>query len=132
MTPEEAIRDYAGFVQRVATRTAGRDAAEDICQAVFLLLLRKGQVIIDRPNLGGWLYRTTVFVALNHRKKESRRTGKLEEAAAMAEKRRREEQPDAEALAHLDQALAGLPASYREPLDNGDIRLKLRGLVLAF
>jgi hypothetical protein len=44
MTPEEAIRDYAGFVQRVATRTAGRDAAEDIiCQAVFLLLLRKGQ-----------------------------------------------------------------------------------------
>mgnify|MGYP001102894364 CR=1 FL=1 len=90
MTVEEVIGKYAGFVHRVAVRAAGRDAADDVCQAVFLLLVRKGQSVIDRPNLGGWLYRTTVFVALNHCKKEARRARKLEEAAEMAEKKRRD------------------------------------------
>jgi RNA polymerase sigma factor (sigma-70 family) len=68
------VRNYTGLVHTAALRQT-RDAheAEEITQAVFLILARKAGTLPAKTVLSGWLLRTTHFVALNARRKRARR-----------------------------------------------------------
>src|SRR4051812_6029571 len=63
------VRQYTGLVHTAALRQAGNaHDAEEITQAVFLILARKASQLPPTIVLSGWLLRTTHFVALNARR----------------------------------------------------------------
>jgi hypothetical protein len=83
---EQAFRElvdlHAAMVNGVARR-AVRDArlANDITQVVFMVLARKAAVLARTTVLGGWLHRTTRFVAMETIRAERRRQHHQGEAA---------------------------------------------------
>jgi RNA polymerase sigma factor (sigma-70 family) len=88
----EVARRYVDFVYSTALRRVGGDAhlADDVTQAVFLILARKAHTIGRGVILSGWLHRTTGFAAANAIKRESRRR-RHERAACELMPERREE-----------------------------------------
>ncbi len=80
---ETLARRYVDLVYSAAVRRVGdRHLAEDITQAVFVILARKARSIGQRTPLSPWLLRTTKLVARNAIKMESRR--RRHEQAAQA------------------------------------------------
>lgn len=70
----ELVRRYVGMVHASAVRQTGRpDMAEDVVQAVFILLARKASSFDPGVLLGGWLYRSVRFAANDLLKAERRR-----------------------------------------------------------
>src|SRR5215475_12003073 len=54
----ECVRRYGPMVKRSAWRITGDEhLAEDVCQAVFFVLLRKAASLTNVKMLGAWLYR---------------------------------------------------------------------------
>lgn len=111
----ELVRRHASTVWRVC-RCALRDphAAEDACQATFLILFRKARGIGRPERIGNWLYGVARKIAGRARKQAGRR--------AEAEVPYAEEIPDREASAErgdqldLHEELQGLPTKYHLPL----------------
>src|SRR3954469_17213622 len=96
---DELIRRHIDFVYAAARRQLGGDAhtAEDVTQAVFLILLGKAKSV-RRGGLVGWLFQTTRYAAANARKVLERRTGyEREAAAARKEEKMSGQQPALEA-----------------------------------
>jgi RNA polymerase sigma factor (sigma-70 family) len=102
MDDRQLIREYAGTHSETAFRTVVtrhlnhvhatafrlvRDSqmAEDITQAVFILLARKAAGLASGCVVGGWLYRTTRFVAARALRAEQRRRLREQEAFRMQE-----------------------------------------------
>ena len=81
----EIVRRRIGLVYSVALRqTHGdRHRAEDVCQSVFCDLARKARSLLDRPVLGGWLYRSAQFAAAGAVRAEQRRQNREREAHRM-------------------------------------------------
>src|SRR4051812_32816018 len=81
----ELVRRHVNLVYSVASRQVGGDLnlAEDVCQEVFRTLATKASRLLERPTLGGWLYRTTQFEASEVVRSERRRRAREQEAAAM-------------------------------------------------
>src|SRR5271170_4886983 len=79
---DQLIREHVDFVYATAARQLG-DAhlAEDVTQAVFIVLARRAKSIKREAALPGWLFKTTRYAALNAIKMEQRRR-KHEQAAA--------------------------------------------------
>src|SRR6266550_5506040 len=75
---------YVNLVFSVALRQV-RDAqlAEEVAQAVFILLARKARGFRQDVVLSGWLFRTTRFVASRAVRAEQRRQRREQEAFAM-------------------------------------------------
>ena len=85
---EEAFRElverHARMVYGTALRVLGDAAlAEEVSQAVFVLLARKAPSIRASTVLAGWLYRTARFVSLEALRAERRRKERYERLAEM-------------------------------------------------
>jgi RNA polymerase sigma factor (sigma-70 family) len=107
---------HGPMVGAVCRRLAGADG-DDAAQAVFLVLARRARELADHPELGGWLHRTAVQVAL--RQRESRGIRKRhEQEAGMTGQADSGLDPTlrVELREELDAALDALPARYRAPL----------------
>ncbi|HEX2853941.1 MAG TPA: sigma-70 family RNA polymerase sigma factor [Opitutaceae bacterium] len=83
----ELVQRHLNLVYSVALRQVGGDAhlARDVVQTVFTALARKAATLVDRPVLGGWLYRSAQFAAIDVVRSERRRRAREELAHAMNE-----------------------------------------------
>lgn len=78
------VERHSGMVHAAALRTVG-DAvvAQEVTQAVFILLARKANRLPRATILAGWLYRSARLVAMEARRAESRRQKHQREFAHM-------------------------------------------------
>jgi len=70
----QLVGRYLDFVYSAALRRTGRDRhlAEDVTQAVFMILAQKARTIRAGVVLSGWLHQTTGYAAANALKHEAR------------------------------------------------------------
>lgn len=113
---QRLVERHVHFVYAAALRQIGdRQFAEDILQAVFLLLSQKAAQLKPGTLVKGWLFHATRYAANNLRRAETRRSRREREAAAM----RLHTTPESEPLdidPHLDNALASLSTKDRTAL----------------
>jgi RNA polymerase sigma factor (sigma-70 family) len=115
----ELVRRHIDLVYSAAVRQTGdRHMADDVTQAVFLVVARKTPTLRSGGMLAGWLVKTTRYAALNAIKYESRRRQHEQQAAAMNLERTSEDvsvnQTDIGAL--LDGLLCRLSGKDRSAL----------------
>src|SRR5690349_1707503 len=68
------VSRYVNIVHSAALRfTGNRENAEEVTQAVFIILSRKAAKLSPETVLSGWLYQTTRLAAANFVKGEMRR-----------------------------------------------------------
>jgi RNA polymerase sigma factor (sigma-70 family) len=80
----ELVARHIDWVYSVALRQVGNSQlAEDVAQSVFALLARKAGSLRSGTLLGGWLFRSTCFVAKCSLRAERRRKFREEKASAM-------------------------------------------------
>jgi RNA polymerase sigma factor (sigma-70 family) len=114
----ELVRRHIGLVHSVALRhTANVEQAQDITQAVFIILARKAGSLSSRVVLPGWLYHTARLTAVNFQRAEMRRMRREQEAFMQSTL----EEPASDALWRelsplLDDAMEQLRASDHDAL----------------
>ena len=111
----ELVRRHVALVHSVALRhTQQPQHAEEITQAVFIILARKAAAVGRREVLSGWLYQTARLTAANFRRAEFRRIHREQEA--FMQSTLEQTPPDLvwpELAPLLDEAMAGLGATDR-------------------
>ena len=76
----EIVARHAGFVYSAALRqTQNQTTAEEITQAVFVILARKASALRRETVLGGWLFRSVRYAAMDFRKMDARRVRREQE-----------------------------------------------------
>jgi DNA-directed RNA polymerase specialized sigma24 family protein len=76
---EVLVERHSGMLHGAALRVVRDESrAEEITQAVFIILARKAASLRRRTILAGWLYRTAHFVALETLRAERRRPCSVE------------------------------------------------------
>jgi RNA polymerase sigma factor (sigma-70 family) len=109
----QLVQRHIDFVYASALRQLGdRHVAEDVVQAVFLLLAQKAAKIKPETFVKGWLFNATRYVASNTRRAEIRRQLREREAATMRCESASNETGEI-VCPHLDDALAALGAKDR-------------------
>ena len=112
------VQRHLGLVHSVALRhTANPQHAEDITQAVFVILARKAGALGRKTVLPGWLYRTARLTAANLQRAEARRIRREQEEFMQSQI----EEPTTDNLwrelsPQLDEAMAGLGTAERDAL----------------
>ncbi len=82
------VSRHVNLVYSAALRKTGNpDAAEEITQAVFVILAQKAGRISDKTVLPGWLYQTVRLTAASYLKSEARRARREQEAYMQTELR---------------------------------------------
>ncbi|HEV3078739.1 MAG TPA: sigma-70 family RNA polymerase sigma factor [Gemmataceae bacterium] len=108
------VHRHGGMVLSVAVRVLGNRAdAEDVFQATFLLLARKGMGIRKRQSVGSWLHGVAYRLAHKARLQRSRRQNHEKRAAIKRTATVNREAAWQEVQAALDTALQELPECYR-------------------
>ena len=112
------VQRHIALVHSVALRhTVNPQHAEDITQAVFIILARKAGALGHKTVLPGWLYHTARLTAANFQRAETRRARREQEAFMQS---KLEESPTdnlwRELSPQLDEAMAGLGTSERDAL----------------
>ncbi len=78
---EELVRRHINLVYSVALRfTRNPEDAQDVTQAVFIILAQKAASLREGMILTGWLYETTRFTCLRFRRTQARRQIREQEA----------------------------------------------------
>ncbi len=91
--------------------------AEEVAQAVFIVLARKAGSLGPKTILSGWLYRTTRFTAANVLKMQSRRQNREQEAYMQSHLEAGSTAPDWQELSPLlDETMARLGQTDRDAL----------------
>lgn len=108
------VQRHLGLVYSTALRcTRNPDHAEEIAQAVFIILARKAKDLSPRVVLSGWLYQTARLTAANFIKGEFRRQRREQEAYMQSTLR----EPEPETWTHiaplLDEAMGTLGETDR-------------------
>jgi RNA polymerase sigma factor (sigma-70 family) len=111
------FRRHSEMVLGVCRRTlAGRQDAEDACQATFLLLSRKAGSARWQPSVANWLYLTARRVARNARLAAERRERRERTAAGRRTTEPVDHMTGRELLEALDAELDRLSPAFREAL----------------
>lgn len=112
---EPLVQRHLNLVYNTARRMLGGPGteADDVTQAVFLLLSQRARRLSRRGVLAGWLYRATAFCCRNVRKTEGRRRRHAREAANMIQTSASTSTSESPAAAALDDALQRLGEKER-------------------
>lgn len=111
----ELVRRFSNLVFSVANRRLNNIAlAEEASQSVFLRLAKSAPNISSEPELIGWLHRTSIHVAVDLWRAETRRRAREDKAAAM-QSIETNENPSALAVV-IDEALDELSEPDRRTL----------------
>jgi RNA polymerase sigma factor (sigma-70 family) len=113
---ETLVRRHLSLVYSVALRQAGNPAqAEEITQAVFLILARKAARLRPDTVLAGWLHETARFASASFLRGEQRRRRREQEAYMQSKLQESAADPAWEQLAPLlDEAIGQLGKADRD------------------
>ena len=120
----EVVRRYLNLVYSAAVRRVGdRHLAEDVTQAVFVILAKKAKSVrSSRPPLSAWLLTTVKYAAANALKIEARRRKHEEASAQLATARGACSANPSDVIvwqelaSQLDDAVLKLPAADRQAI----------------
>jgi RNA polymerase sigma factor (sigma-70 family) len=117
------VERFGPMVFAVCRRHTGHHHdAEDVFQAVFVVLARRAGCVVPREAVGGWLYGVAVRTAREARAMAARRTARETPSARLPDPVAASAHPDPERAAVLDAELAALPEKYRTLLVRCDLR----------
>ncbi|HWN96856.1 MAG TPA: sigma-70 family RNA polymerase sigma factor, partial [Methylomirabilota bacterium] len=78
------VKRHVDLVYSAALRRVREpDAAQEVTQATFIILMRKARKFSERTIVSAWLYRTARFAAADYLKMRARRLKHEQEAARM-------------------------------------------------
>ena len=112
----EIVQRHVGLVYSAALRMVNDpDSAEDVTQAVFVVLARNARELNDHPVLSGWLHCTARNLATKAIRTDLRRRTREREAIAMNELLAADSNTDwAHVAPHLDAALGEMSEPDRD------------------
>ncbi len=113
----EVVSRHTNLVYSVALRRVGNaQLAEEITQAVFIILAQKAASLRDGTILSGWLYRTTCYVAGHALKQEHRRQRREQEACMESLSNQTESEVSPQMMPLLEPAMLRLSQTDRDAL----------------
>ena len=108
---------HVNMVYSVALRKTGNpQAAEEVTQAVFIVLAKKARELREKTVLSGWLYQTARLTAANFLRTEIRRARREEEAYRQSLANESEPEVWAQIVPLLEDALGRLGTKDRDAI----------------